>query len=101
MFVYARAKNTTASTGTGRREASVRILGKKGSLPMRIMNWTEEYENTRKKIPRTKLIMMKSNILWTLVCLMRRISMVDRRKVIGVGIRMIFIIGKGPQFLAK
>ena len=63
MFVYARAKNTTASTGTGRREASVRILGKKGILPMRIMIWTVENENTRKKIPRTKLIMMNSNIL--------------------------------------
>ena len=63
MFVYARAKNTTASTGTGRREASVRILGKKGSLPMRIINWVVENENSRKNIPRPKLIIMKSIIL--------------------------------------
>ena len=63
MFVYARAKNMIASTGTGRREASVRILGKKGSLPMRIINWVVENENSRKNIPRPKLIIMKSIIL--------------------------------------
>jgi len=34
MLVYVSAKNTAASSGTGRREVSVRIFGKGESLPM-------------------------------------------------------------------
>ena len=62
-LVYARARNITASSGTGRREVSVRTLGKRGILPMRMMYWTVANENTKKNMQRTKLMMMISNIL--------------------------------------
>jgi len=91
-LVYARARNITASSGTGRREVSVRTLGKRGILPMRMMYWTVANENNKKNMPRTKLMMMISNILMTLVFLMRTSNMVDRRKVTGVEIRMIRIL---------
>merc|ERR1712013_966013 len=91
-LVYARARNITASSGTGRKEASVRTFGKEGILPIRMMYWTVVNENNKKNMPRTKLMMIISNILMTLAFLMRTSNMVDRRKVTGVEMRMIRIL---------
>lgn len=92
ILEQAMARNITASIGTGRREVSVRNLGKRGILPIRMMYWTLENENTKKNKPRTKLMMMINNSLRTLVFFMRRINMVERRKVTGVEMRMIGIL---------
>ena len=63
MLVYARARNTAASIGTGRRAVRWRTFGKRENLAIIMMNWTVRLENNKKYIPIIKLMMPDSNIL--------------------------------------
>merc|ERR1719481_1144754 len=87
--LYARAMNTAARRGTGRRVTRVNSLKRRGILtPIMMRYWTLQIENTRKNVPMKKVVRLNSSILITVMFFIMSIKTVQRRNIIGVEIRI-------------
>merc|ERR1719481_45153 len=101
--LYARAMNTAARRGTGRRVTRVNSLKRRGILtPIRMRYWTLQIENTRKNVPMMKVVRLNSSILRTVVFFIMSIKTVQKRNVIGAEVRIImFLAAMNPTQLKK